>query len=87
MGSEFGGTFIRLRRTKTGLNQSVRVRDPAVCALVERMVVAARKRRSTYLWSFTRNQYYRAFKAVWFNLQLSSNYATWRSDSHVGNAY
>ena len=65
---------IRLRSTKTGVNQSTVIRNGDVVRLLAIIVRARRHDRANYLWSFTYSQYYRAFKSALIGLGLSSEY-------------
>ncbi len=72
MGSGFSSMSIRLKKTKTGPNQFVAIRDPAVVKLVRRLL--ADTRSGSWLFSFTSAQYRYEFKKTCSILGLSSDY-------------
>lgn len=73
MGSEYRGTAIRLRKTKTGPNQWVQVHDKHVELLLLALVSCVSGDQSL-LFPFTANQYRSMFKTTCAQLQLSSTY-------------
>jgi integrase len=73
MGSEYNGTAIRLRKTKTGPNQWVSVQDKSVETLLLALVSTVSSDQSL-LFPFTANQYRSRFKDVCRQLALSSAY-------------
>jgi integrase len=73
MGSDFNGTALRLRQTKTGPNQWVRVDNKDIEQLLLLMVDTTEGAQSK-LFPFSANQYRSVFKAVCASLGLSSSY-------------
>jgi hypothetical protein len=73
MGSEYKGTAIRLRKTKTGPNQWVQVHDKSVELLLLALVSSVSNDQSL-LFPFTANQFRSSFKDVCRQLGLSSSY-------------
>ncbi len=72
--SEHQNMSIRLRKTKTGSNQFVVVRDPAVVVLVRGLLKITSKDLDAALFPFSSDQYRRLFKKVCAILGLSSRY-------------
>lgn len=70
--SELKQMSIRLAKTKTGSNQFVLVRDPAVQQLVRHLLAETPKKAK--LFSYTSDQYRRLFKQTCADLKLSSAY-------------
>ena len=73
MGSEYRGTAIRLRKTKTAPNQWVQLQDKNVEVLLL-ILVSCVSGDQTKLFPFTANQYRSCFKQVCAQLNLSSSY-------------
>ena len=71
LGSEYKGLALRLRKTKTGTNQWVEVRDPSVALLLRQLV---RSTRSKFLFPFSAADFRSVFKATCASLGLSSRY-------------
>ena len=72
MGFEHSGMMLRLRKTKTGGNKSVRVLNPAVIDLVRSLV--AETATGALLFPFTTATFRRAMKATCAELGLSASY-------------
>jgi integrase len=73
MGSEYHGTSLRLKNTKTGPNQWVQVNDEQVIGLL-RCVVESTGRDSDRLFPFSAAKYRSVFKATCAELGLSHRY-------------
>ena len=73
LGSEYSGTSLRLRKTKTGPNQWVQVLDEDVVQLL-RCVLDTTARGSDALFPFTAAQYRSIFKNTCAQLGLSHRY-------------
>jgi len=71
LGREYKGLALRLRKTKTGPNQWVEVRDPSVAFLLRQLV---RSTRSKFLFPFSAADFRAVFKATCAVLGLSSRY-------------
>jgi integrase len=73
--SELKEMVIRLRRTKTGREQSVVVRDPAVCRIVlDWKARISSYNKESFLFSFTADRFRRVLKGACSQLGLSSAY-------------
>lgn len=73
LGSEYSGTSLRLRKTKTGPNQWVQVMDQEVVQLL-RCVLETTSRGSDALFPFTAARYRSVFKDTCAQLGLSHRY-------------
>lgn len=73
LGSEYQGTSLRLRKTKTGPNQWVQVLDENVVQLL-RCVMDTTHKSSDLLFPFTAAQYRMVFKLTCSQLGLSHRY-------------
>ena len=73
LGSEYRGTALRLRHTKTGPNQWVQVDNSAVRDLL-RCAVRSAAKSTDFLFPFTAASYRTKFKAACSELGLSSLY-------------
>jgi integrase len=65
---------IRLRKTKTGNNQSVIVRNPIVIYLLRNLIAPLPVSSRSTLFAYTDDQYRRLFKQACSSLQLSGEY-------------
>lgn len=72
LGSGFRGMALRLSTTKTGSNQWAEVRDPAVCALLRKVLGATPAKG--LLFPFSSSSFRYRFKAACRELGLSSAY-------------
>jgi integrase len=72
VGSEHKGMVLRLRKTKTGTNQEVRVVTPSVITLLRGLV--AKTKPGERLFPFTADTFRRNFKAACAELGLSPDY-------------
>ena len=72
--SEHQKMSIRLCKTKTGSNQFVVVRNPAVAVLVRGLLKITSKQLNAPLFPFTSDQYRRLFKKVCAKIGLSDRY-------------
>jgi len=70
LGSQFQGMHIRLAATKTGREQSVRVHDPAVEALVRQLLRASRRKP----FPFSANDFRRCFHSACSALHLPTGF-------------
>ena len=75
LGSGHRGMALRLRKTKTGTNQWVTVRNPDVIALVRhRLQSMVSRRRNARLFPFAASTFRKHFKAACADLGLSKDY-------------
>jgi integrase len=74
MGSAYRGVSLRLKRTKTGKNQWVEVRSPAVRGLIVQLLIERKLCRRSKLFACTSDAYRRYFKASCAALGLSEDY-------------
>ena len=73
-GSSHRTMELRLKHTKTGKNQSVSVRDPAVIALVRQVLATVSNRPSARLFPYSSSTFRRHFKAAAADLGLSEDF-------------
>jgi hypothetical protein len=85
LGSAHRGVVLRLRKTKRGVNQSVRVDDPDAAALL-RIVVRSTPIEEFRLFNFTPSSYRSLLKRVCVHLGLSARYVP-HSLRHGGATY
>ena len=85
LGSAHRGVVLRLRKTKSGVNQSVRVSDPAVVHLL-RDVVASTPRPDALLFGFRAAWYRRLLRLACRHLGLAAAYVP-HSLRHGGATY
>ena len=74
MGSGHRGMALRLKKTKTGTNQWVTVRNPDVVALVRQRLSEIRVGSSARLFPYSTSTFRKHFKAACSDLGLSSDY-------------
>lgn len=74
LGTEYHGTALRLRQTKTGPNQWVQMHDPHVTALLAAVVKSTPGGDQARLFPVSADRYRRLFKQTCAALGLSSTY-------------